>query len=299
MKFIRRILYLLNRGKLDRDLADEMAAHREMLPEDRRASFGSGLKLREDARDAWGFLWLDQLRQDLAYGARQLRRSPGFTLTAIVVLAFGVGLNLGLFQVIDAIFYDRISVRDSVSLLQVVRQSPARKLNAFPSAIAGFYLKNAAQFSYLVTEQAGTVPVTLDDDPSNVRTQFVSGNYFAALGVTSLQGRVLGPGDDAGSTASSGAPVVVLGYGYWQRRFGANPSVLGRTVSVNRKAVRVVGITPSDFDGLTPARADLWLPLGLRPGRPPACGGLSGRLRRRTSGPESPAQAKACPTLSV
>src|SRR5689334_7196569 len=82
MKLFRQVRYLLNRGAAERDLQDEMSAHREMLAEDRRTSFGSDLRLREQSREAWGFIWLDQLRQDLAYGARQLRRSPGFTLTA-------------------------------------------------------------------------------------------------------------------------------------------------------------------------------------------------------------------------
>jgi macrolide transport system ATP-binding/permease protein len=259
MKFLRRIQYLFNRRKLDRDLADEMAAHREMLAADRRTSFGSALKLREESHDAWGFTWLDQLQQDLRYGGRQLRRSPGFTLTAIAVLSLGVGLNLAVFQIVEAVFYNRISVRDSASLQRVVRETPARKLYAFPSGVANFYRENATQFSYLVTEQFSPVPLSLDDDPANVRAQFVSPNYFTALGVTPLHGRILDSNDDAREN-----PAVVLGFGYWQRRFGSDPGVLGRIVYVNRKPVRVVGVTPAEFDGMSRGRADLWLPAGLR-----------------------------------
>ncbi len=270
MKLLRRIGYLLNRGALERDLQDEMSAHREMLATNRQASFGSTLRLREESRDVWGFVWLDQLRQDLAYGMRQMRRSQGFTLMAITVLALGVGLNLAVFHVVNAIFYNRISVRDSAILQRIIRQSPARKLYAFPSAIAAFYSENASQFAYLVTEHAGITTVSFENDPANVRSQFVSGNYFKALGVTPLLGRVLEPRD-----AAPGAEHVnaVLSYGYWQRRFGGDPNVVTRTVYVNRKPVQVVGIAPVEFDGLVPGHADLWLPEALRPrlvdGAPP------------------------------
>ena len=108
MKLLRRIRYLLNRRQSERELQEEMSAHREMLAAARKTSFGSELRLREASRDAWGFVWLDQLLQDLAYGTRQMRRSPGFTLMAITILALGVGLNLSVFQVANAVFYDRI-----------------------------------------------------------------------------------------------------------------------------------------------------------------------------------------------
>jgi hypothetical protein len=93
-KLLRRIFYLLHRGRMEQDLADEMSAHREMLAEERRPAFGNALRLREDSRAAWGWMWLDRLRQDLAYAFRILWRSPGFTLTAIAVLALGEGVNL-------------------------------------------------------------------------------------------------------------------------------------------------------------------------------------------------------------
>jgi predicted permease len=262
MRLFRRIRYLLNRSALERELQDEMSAHREMLAADRKASFGSDLRLREQTRDIWGFTWLDQLRQDLAYGARQMRRSPGFTLMAITVLALGVGLNLGVFQIANSIFYNRISVRDSAVLQRVIRQSPARKLYAFPSGIASFYHDNGSQFAYLITEHAGTVPVSLENDSANVRAQFVSGNYFQALGVAALKGRLLELSD---SNLGAGQINAVISNGYWQRRFGGDAGILQHTVDVNRKPVQVVGIAPVDFDGLNQNHADLWLPEALRP----------------------------------
>ena len=111
-KSIRRFRYFLNRRQLQRELVDEMAAHRDMMPEDRRAAFGRDLHLREDAREVWVWRWLDHFRQDLAYAARMFWRSPGFTLGAITVLALGVGVNLAEFQIFDAIFH-RITVQSA------------------------------------------------------------------------------------------------------------------------------------------------------------------------------------------
>lgn len=97
-ELLRRFAYLWNRRRLEREMAEEMAYHRELLPPERRAEFGSDLQLREDAREVWGWSRLDRLRQDLAYGARVLRKSPGFTLAAMLVLGSGIGVPLTVFR---------------------------------------------------------------------------------------------------------------------------------------------------------------------------------------------------------
>ena len=106
-KLFKRIYFLLHRRRLERELTEEMEAHREMMPADRRPHFGNAARLREDAREEWSWPWLDQLWQDLCYGARVLGRAPGFTLGAVTVLALGVGVNLAEFQIFDALLHQR------------------------------------------------------------------------------------------------------------------------------------------------------------------------------------------------
>lgn len=93
MELLRRIWYLLNRRRLEREMADEMAYHRELLSVDRQREFGNDLRLLERSREVWGWAWLDHLCHDLTYGSRVLRRSPGFTVTAVLVLALGIACH--------------------------------------------------------------------------------------------------------------------------------------------------------------------------------------------------------------
>src|ERR1700681_4968242 len=119
-KFFRRLSALFHRRRLQQELEEEMAAHREMMPADRQQHFGSTLRLQEEARDQWGWTALDQVRQDIVYGTRSLRRSPGFALTAIAVLSLGIGVNLAEIHLFNALLH-RLQVRDLDSLCRFFR----------------------------------------------------------------------------------------------------------------------------------------------------------------------------------
>ena len=263
-KLIRRLHYILTRRQRDRELADEMAAHREMMAPERRAAFGSTLRLREASRDAWGWMWLDRLRQDLAYAVRMLWRSPAFTLTAVAVLALGAGANLAEFHIFNAVFFNRISLRDNGSLLQLVRHlKPDGKTTHFSAAAAEFYGRHSDEFSYLLTEH-DYAPISNDDDDSvGLSASFVSGNYFTALAVSPAFGRMLDPRD----AAPGAPPVVVLGYGYWQLHFGGDPTAIGRVLHLNGKPVQVVGVAPYNLTSLSlwsTQDTPLWFPASER-----------------------------------
>src|SRR5215207_2380264 len=114
----RRLRYFLNRRRSERELADEMAFHREMMSRDGGRPFGNTLRLREEARDAWGWTWIDRLAQDLRYAVRMLWRSPGFTAVAILMLAIGIGLNVAVFGFLNAVVFSPLPVRDPATLLR-------------------------------------------------------------------------------------------------------------------------------------------------------------------------------------
>ncbi len=258
-KLFRRIYFLLHRQRLERELAEEIEAHREMMPPGRRANFGNAARLREDSREVWSWSWLDQLWQDLYYGARVLASAPGFTLGAIAVLALGVGVNLAEFQIFDA-FLHRLNIRDADSVLQFARASRQGTRLGFPHAAVEFFQAQSRSFDWLVAEDS-TVEVVLEGD-ANVRTNLLSPNYFANLGILPAWGRLL----DAHDSQPGAAPVAVLGYDYWHTHWGADPSVIGRIVHVNNQPVQIVGVLPYNFaQSLFGRRSDVWFPMSLRP----------------------------------
>jgi hypothetical protein len=110
MELWRRLWYLLNRSRFERELREEMEAHRAMKG-DAGPRFGNTLRLREEARDEWGWAWLDRLAQDVHFACRLLWRAPSFAVTAIAVLALGVGLNLAAFQIIDTLALSLLPIR--------------------------------------------------------------------------------------------------------------------------------------------------------------------------------------------
>ena len=252
-KLLRRCAALLNRGKLRAQLEEEMAAHREMMPTDRRRNFGSTLRLQEQIADQWGLTWLDQLRQDLRYGARSLLRSPGFTLTAVAVLSVGIGVNLAEVHVFNA-FLHRLNVRDVDSLCRFFRVTHNRTESTFSLPEIDFYRRHNTVLTAVIAEL--TVPgVYYSGDPVDLRCVLVSGNFFEDLGTTPLYGRLLSERDDQ----PGAAPVAVLGYDYWRNHFGSDPRIVNQVVRLNDKPVQVVGIVPADFGGLIQQNTNMWL----------------------------------------
>lgn len=256
----RRLHYLLNRSRLERDLDDEMAAHRAMKTAG-EPRFGNVLKLREESRDVWGWAWWDHLVQDVTFAGRILRKSPVFTLTAIAVLALGVGVNIAGFQVLNSMAWRPLPVKDPDSLVRFYRRTERSTSSAVSYPAFRFY---AGHNDVLVASMAVlSASVRLDDDTSrDVPVEFVSANYLSELGTLTAWGRLL---DESFDAAPGAEPVIVVSHGLWQRRFGADPALVGRTIRVNGRQVKVAGIVAASFVGLTGRVPQAWMPIEQHP----------------------------------
>jgi predicted permease len=259
-ELLRRVWYLLNRRRLERELAEEMAYHRELMEADRRTEFGSELRMREVTREVWGWAWLDRLHQDLVYGARVLRHSPGFTLTAMLVLALGIGLPLTAFR---AVLMDLQGggAPDPDTLVQLSRRAPGAYITVLPYPELAFYAANARSFRSVIgilgRNQATFGDSAAGGAPEQIHVAFTTANYFAEFGVVPLRGRTLSVEDERPDAEA----VALIGEAFWQRRLGGDPSVIGQTVRVNGKLVRVVGV----ITGSTQNQDEIWMPLARQP----------------------------------
>jgi predicted permease len=254
----RRVWYLLNRSRFDRELREEMEAHRDMLNMTGTAGprFGNTLRLREEARDAWGWTWLDRLAQDLRFAVRLLWRAPSFTITAIAVLAVGIGLNLAAFQVIDAVALSWLPVRSPETLVKIHRRSQRSTSTAFSYPAFDFYRRNAPALTSAIAVVSGSV--TLGDERApRVQAAFVTANYFSDLGASPLAGRLLDPRDEAPDAEA----VIVLAERVWDSRFARDPSIVGRSVRVNGAPFTVAGVVAEAFVGIDEFSAGAWIPV--------------------------------------
>ena len=259
-KLLRRIHYLINRRRLDAELESDMEFHREMAARAGRSNFGNTLRMREQAREAWGWTWMDRLAQDLSYATRTLARSPGFTVTAVLVLAIGIGVNVAAFSFFNMVALEPLPVRDPGSLVRLQRRSPENISGQMPYATAMFYRDHAKTLSAVLTMMGARL--SLGDDLNPVKTNFVSGNFFRELGATAAYGRLL---DAERDEAGNAPPVVVLGHEFWEQRFGADPAIVGKVIYLNRRPVTVVGVEPYGFPSLDGAGAEVWLPITEQP----------------------------------
>ena len=259
----RRMQYLLHCGRMQRELRDEMQFHREMAERAgaERRRFGNEGLLRERAREAWGWTWVDRLGQDLRYGVRTLARSPGFTLAAVLVLAVGIGVNVAAFGVFDMSVLKPLPVRDPDTLVRLDRVAPGKFASSVPYPSMLFYRDHAKTLSAVMASADREMQLESDNKP--VRTRFVTANLFHELGAETGVGRMLDPERDE---SKNSAPVVVLSHTFWEERYGSDPSVVGRVVHFNHKAATVVGVAPRYFSGLgLPREPAFWVPLTQHP----------------------------------
>ena len=256
-ELIRRLWFLMNRRRFERSLEDEMEFHQEMMRREGRAGFGNTLRLREQARDAWGWGWFDYVWRDLKHGVRVLRRSPGFTLASIAVLSLGIGGSTAMFSIIYSTLLKPLPFQNPAQLV-FGRCTFNGVLNPVVSAPDYYdYRDQADRFEGLSAILAGAqkATVTGGDEPQRAALTFVDYNLFQTLGVAPAAGRWFTPEEGR----AGGPPVVMIGGGFAQRRFGTTVSAVGASLAVDGRLYTVVGVMPAAFRFLHDV--DVWLPM--------------------------------------
>jgi predicted permease len=226
------------------------------------------------------------LIQDLRYGLRMLRKSPGFTAVAVLTLALGIGANTAIFSLIDGILMRGLPVEDAQHLV-VLRWSAHKAPDIHDQSGYGdcgraelsrngessgcslsmpFFNDVASQVSAFSSVAAfantGQIDLSGNGMASVLKGQAVSGGFFPLLGVRAAAGRLIAPSDDS----VSAQPVVVLNYGYWKRQFGGSPSAIEKTIRLNNVPFTIIGVADPRFDSLSPGNVyDVWVPLSVLP----------------------------------
>src|SRR5580692_9288525 len=288
-------------GRMEKQLDAELRFHFETQVADKmdagmseaearratRLEFGGLEQVKEDCRESRGTLWLVSIVQDLRFGARILARSPGFSLTAIVVLALGIGVSTLAFSLYNIITLQSIPVRDPATVVRIQRRSPENITPGVPYASIAYYRDNAKSLSAVMATM-GAAPMVLNQDEQRVKATFVSSNYFSELGGSAATGRLF----DAERDNSASAPVCVLSFRLWQRKFDGDPSIVGKVIRLAGKPATVIGVASEAFANLGTDDPDIWLPLlqhsyfveGSKPLTDPKFEGLIGMWGRLAPG---------------
>jgi putative ABC transport system permease protein len=257
---------LLNKRRLDEELRKELQFHVERQAADylqaglteeearRQAQlrFGGVEQIREECRDARGTLWLESILQDVRFSLRILRKSPGFAVAAIGVLALGIGANAAIFRLLDAVRLRTLPVKEPQQLAVVQladrtgwRGSQATPYPALTNPLWERFRDTQDTFSGVAAwsdNEFGLAP----GDEHLARGLFVSGDFFRVLGVQPLLGRVFTAADDR---HGCGLPGAVISYSFWQNELGGDAFVIGRKLTLNFEPVEVIGVTPAGFFG--------------------------------------------------
>src|SRR5579859_4515862 len=267
------------RSRMESEMDAELRFHIEARAEDllhegvtreeamRRAriEFGGIERVKEEGREARTLTFLDQLNQDLRFGARMFRKSPGFTAVAVLTLALGIGANTAIFSVVNAVLLSPLPYADAERLVLVKEVLP----NASPDPfnVSGPDIAEIRKLNHVFEGVGGfrvwTYELSGRSEPERVTADRISSDLFHVLGAQPLAGRGFAPQEE-----QFGHQVVILSYGLWQRQFGGRQNILGQTLNLDRKPYTIVGVMPQNFVFPLPGMlqgvaADLWVPLGL------------------------------------
>src|SRR6185437_3222568 len=281
--FGRGGIAMFKRRRSAEDFRAEIEAHLELEADDLRSEGLSEDEARRKARCEFGSLpaaqerfflrgrlvWIEKLLRDLRFACRSLSHSPGFAITAIVTLALGIGANTAVFSVMNAVLLRSLPVNDPSRLVYLRTSNPPRGTGTIDTTQTFSY----SVYEVLRRQKGGLAPVMAyvplstskvavryGANPEEAEGDMVSGTFFSGLGVHLPLGRGFSEDDE-----THHAPVTVISYNYWTRRFSRDPDVLGKTLYVNAVPMTIVGVAAPGFEGVeSGSSTDFWIPLQNR-----------------------------------
>ncbi len=203
---------------------------------------------------------MDTLRQDLRYAFRSLAKAPGFTLVTLLTLALGIGANTAIFSVVNAVLLRALPVRDPGELFVIRETYSGGEIGSVSGPNFLDWKTRNQSFAEITAWRRNNLGLVGQGEPEEIRGALVDADFFKVLGVEPILGRGFLPGEDQGQ-----ATVVLIGETLWRTRFGADPQILGRTISLSGQSYTVIGVTPASMTYPAPVLA--WLPLGYGQGR--------------------------------
>jgi macrolide transport system ATP-binding/permease protein len=269
-RFVKRISMLFGRGRFGSELDEEMTFHREqaekdfisagMAPEAAKYAamrqFGNATRLKERSHEVVGFK-VETVGQDLKFAVRQLRKNPGFAATAIVILALGIGASVAIFAFVDAALIKPLPYPNPTRLMAVNESSAgfARNNLSYPDYVDWKRMNRvfSSMEVFVGTSYGFSTPTGTEPVPG----ERVSAGFFKTLGIQPMLGRDFHAGEDV----AGAAPVVLLSYGTWQRRYGGRSDVVGESVDLSGVAYTIVGVLPKEFQFAPRDNAEFWEPL--------------------------------------
>ncbi len=270
----QRLRYRLRGARFDEDLAEEMRLHLDLRAADKQAAgmsreaaqaaahrqFGNATQLHEMSREAWGWNLLSTWWRDVRYGLRTMAANPGFASTAVLSLALGIGANTAIFSILNAVLLRSLPVEDPHRLVQV-RMGPEGD-DEWSNPIWEQVRDRQQAFSGALAYAPARFDLASGGESHYIAGLWVSGDFFRALGVPAIAGRVFSREEDRRGSP----PLAVISYGFWKRNFAGEADVIGKTVRLNRHTFEIVGVTPPWFRGLdTDWSFDVAIPIACDP----------------------------------
>ncbi len=275
-KLLLRVRALTRKGEIDARMDDEMRAHVEMQTQanmeagmnsmearyEALRQFGGMESVKEECREGRGVRWMETLWRDLRFGARQLRKNPGFAAVAVLTLSLGIGANTAIFSFVNAILLRPLPYPEPERLVMVFENHPesGSHKDAAGAPVLGEWRRQTTVFEGLAGRGGETYNLTGEGQPENLRAATISANMFSLLGVRPMLGRDFLPEEEAYGRHD----VALFSHELWLRRFGGGTNIPGSSIQMNTESWIVVGLMPPQFY-FPDQNSELWTPLAISP----------------------------------